>query len=99
MQRKLSPELTNLSTPSDLPIAETMNKNLLIRFLFLISCCFSSFNFASDINSQFLQSMSGQWSGRTIQTPVGPVDYDIEFTRKDGNCVNGETNNNFSNHY
>ena len=36
-----------------------------------------------------LDSLLGSWRGRAVQTPIGPVSYDIEFSRMDDNAVAG----------
>ncbi len=35
--------------------------------------------------NRFLERLAGDWIGQAVETPVGPVDYDLRFTR----CADG----------
>ena len=41
------------------------------------------------LETAILDSLLGAWRGRAVQTPIGPVSYDIEFSRMDDNAVAG----------
>lgn len=48
--------------------------------------------------SSFLRELVGFWSGRAVQTPVGPRPYNIHFEWLSAQCIYGIANNGFSNH-
>lgn len=45
-----------------------------------------------------LAILTGEWRGQAVQTPVGPVPYDIRFVPAGENCISGTADNDFSNH-
>lgn len=44
---------------------------------------------ASQSPRDFLANLMGTWHGKAVQTPIGPVLYDVGFVKQANNCVSG----------
>ena len=76
---------------------------IIIWFLLLFNAC----SFAADpvlplsekIIDNFFTSLSGNWDGRAIETPIGPVDYAINFYSFNKGGIAGVAKLGVSNHH
>lgn len=53
---------------------------------------------AEDIE-KFLEAIEGKWTGQAVISPVGPLTYDIDFTRTEDSAIEGAANPGAAIHY
>lgn len=53
---------------------------------------------AGDAPGDFLSELEGPWRGRAVHTPVGPIPYNVNFSKSGVECIRGIVSNRLSQH-